>query len=415
MVRLGEAALVARFDQLGVNYSTDIRPLFGNPLVFGATTPTLSGPSSRQFLLAWVIKDPSTLRSDLKHAGRHATGSYDGATLYPFGGGALAIKGAMVVASGDATAVRNALDRHDHGGGITAKTYAAAVKGLPSNAVVEVFGSLVGVLSSPHAANATRVPWVGAVKGYAVALSAGSAGLSMDYRVDTSGGSLSSSQLPFASGASSPGLAGTMPIEVGIRDPFQAISFLESVGQATQPASYRRFAAREAALRKKTGIDLDDLAKLLTGDLIIDSDGHTTLARATVSNSAAVRHLLTKLASAPPRLLFSHATRVRKLPGGFYMISRRRSTVYAGLVRDQLVVGEASPRALGAFAGAPVSQAGGSGAIAFRVALSDLLRLAVHRAPSRVEQTILRLLGDITGSSSVSSSALTGHATLGVK
>lgn len=415
-VRLGEAGAVARLGQLGIDYSTDVRPLLGNPVVFGATTQTVSKATEGQFVVAWVVKDPATLRSDLRRLGRHSTGTYEGATLYPLGSGLLAVNGATVVASRDAAAVKTALHLHSHGGGMSASAYAGAVKGLPANALIDVSGSLTGVLSSPRAANARRVPWVAAIRGYGIAVSANSGGLAIDYRVDTSGGSLSSSQLPLASGSASPGLAGTLPIEAGIRDPAQAVLFFESVGQATQPASYRTFQSREAALRKRTGVDLDSLAKLLTGDSIIESDGHTTLARATVSSPAAARHVLAKLASAPPQLLFSHATHVSALPGGFYRIRRSGSTVSAGLVGDQLVVGKASPAALKAFAHAPVTHAGSArGAIAFRIALTDLLGLALHRAPSGVGQVVLRMLGDITGWSGVSTSALTGHAALAVK
>jgi hypothetical protein len=414
--RLGEAAVVSRLQQSGINYDADVRPLLGNPLVFGASSQTVSQSSGRQFIFAWVVKNSDTLHSFLKKAHARSSGTRDGATLYPFGSGTLAVDGSTVVASPDSAVLTAALDRHAHGSGLKASAYDAAVKGLPGNALIDVFGNLKQALSSPQAANAKRVPWVAAIKGYAVSMSATSNGLALQYRVDTSGGTLSSNQLPLAPGTTAPSLAGSMPIQVGIHDPAHTITFLESAIQASSATKYRSFLARQAALRRRTGVDFNSLARLLTGDLIINSDGQTTLGRAGVSDPGTARHVLAKLASAPPRLLFTNATTVKRAPGGFYEIARNGSTVTAGIVGNQLVVGKATPSQLRAFAAAPTTPAAGAnGPVAYRVALTDLLRLALHRAPSSSAATILGLLGDITGWTANSPAALTGNATLHVK
>jgi hypothetical protein len=417
LARLGEAALQSRLQQMGINYDADVRPLLGNPLVFGASTQTVSSATGREFVFAWVVKDAATFRADLKKSGAHSSGSRDGATLYPFGSGTLALEGSTVVASPDTAALKAALDRHAHGSGITSADWGRAVKGLPGNALIDVFGSLTQALSSASAANARRVPWIAAVRGYAVAVSATSSGLALQYRVDTSGGALTSSQLPFAPGSTAPSLAGSMPIVVAIHDPAHAIGFGEAVEQVTSPVKYGALQARQAALRKKTGVDINSLAHLLTGDLIIESDLHTTMARAAVSSAGATRRVLSKLASAPPRLLFTNATTVKRAPGGFYELVRPGgSTVTAGVVGDQLVIGRATPAQLRAFAAAPTTPApGAKGPVAFRVALADLLHLALHSTPSQTAQLILGLLGDITGWIANSPAALTGNATLAVK
>jgi hypothetical protein len=417
LARLGEAALQSRLQQMGINYDADVRPLLGNPLVFGASTQTVSSATGREFVFAWVVKDAGVFRADLKKSGARSTGSRDGAALYPFGSGTLALDGSTVVASPDSDALKAALDRHAHGTGITAADWGRAVKGLPGDALIDVFGSLGQALSNASAANARRVPWIAAVRGYAVAISATSTGLALQYRVDTSGGALTSSQLPFAPGSAAPSLAGSMPIVVALHDPAHAIGFVEGVEQATNPARYSAFQARQAALRRRSGVDINSLARLLTGDLIVDSDLHATMARATVSNAGAARHALSKLATAPPRLLFTNATTVKRASGGFYELLRPGgSTVTAGVVGNQLVVGSATPAQLRAFAAAPTSAAAGAkGPVAFRVALADLLRLALHRASSPTAQVILGLLGDVTGWIADSPAALTGNATVAVK
>ncbi len=414
--RLAEAALQSRLQQSGINYDSDVRPLLGNPLVFGASTQTVSRATGREFILAWEVKNPDTLRADLNKAHAHSSGSHDGATLYPFGSGTLALDGSTVVASPDPAVVTAALDRHAHGTGLKPSAYDHAVQGLPSNALVDIFGSLAHALSSPGAANAQRVPWVAAIKGYAIAVSAASGGLALQYRVDTSGGALSSAQLPLSPGTSAPSLAGNMPIQVGIHDPAHTFAFLESALQATSASKYRAFANRQAALRRKTGVDFNSLARLLTGDLIIESDGQTTLGRATVSDAGAAKHVLAKIAGAPPQLLFSNATTVKRVSGGFYEVTRPGSMVTAGVVGNQLVAGKATPAQLRGFAAAPTTPAAGAkGPVAFRISLTDLLRLALHRTPSATAQTILGLLGDITGWTANSPAALTGNSTLQVR
>src|SRR5205823_14772537 len=100
----------------------------------------------------------------------------------------------------------SALDRHANSGGISQNDYGRAVAGLPQNALVEAFGNLTGVLSTPRAANARKVPWVGALRGYAAAINASANGLSFQYKLDTTGAALTTSQLPIASGSATPSL-----------------------------------------------------------------------------------------------------------------------------------------------------------------------------------------------------------------
>lgn len=54
-----------------------------------------------------------------------------------------------------------------------------------------------------------------------------------------------------------------------------------------------------------------------------------------------------------------------------------------GVVTDQLLLGQATPGQICAFAKAPAGTVpGATGAVAFRVALQDLLRLTLKGAPS---------------------------------
>jgi Protein of unknown function (DUF3352) len=422
LASLGEAALKSKLQQSGVNYDADLRPLFGNPIAFAATSATLSGPTSTNaFVFVWLTKDENKLKSLLKRIpGLKTAGSHDGVTLYTSGGSTtVAVDGATLVLAPTAAQLNAALDRHANGGGISSSAYSQAFSGLPSDGLVKISGNLAAVLSRPSAAKARQVPWVAALRAYATTVSASSSGLTFSYRLDTSsqssGQSLTTDQLPFAPGSTPPSFAGNAPITFSLHNPAQVASFFESAAQLTSPGSFARFLTRQAAVRKATGVDLNSLLKLFTGDLIIASDTKTTIGRAQVSDTGSAQTTLSKLMSAP-RGVFGPGTKVRRV-GDFYAVTDGNgSTVLMGLVGDQFVVGKATPAQLRAFAATPATPApGAQGSVAFRVALVDLLHLTMRQSLPPSVAPILNSLGDITGWLQSSTSGVTGSATLAVK
>jgi hypothetical protein len=267
------------------------------------------------------------------------------------------------------------------------------------------------------------VPWVAALRAYGETVTASASGLSFNYHLDTTGAALAPSQLPFAQGTNPPAFAGALPITAAIHDPAQLVAFIESVEQVTNPAGWTRALAGQARLRAKTGVDINSLVKLLTGDLIIASDTSITAGRVTVSDPAAATQILDRLAA-------SHVTAFGGAPlvklGSFYALQSARTRLLLSVIGNQLLVGGSSVshqgglRALSAairsFANAPTSPAPGAhGAVAFRVSLNQLLALVLRQAPPQALQSVLSQLTDITGSNSVSPSGLTGSATIGVK
>jgi hypothetical protein len=415
LAAFGQAALTTKLQQLGINYSADIRPLFGYPVLIGAGGNTLSGAAALNFLIVWTAKDAGKLNALLSKIGaRQPVGTRDGAKLYTVGAANLAVAGATLVFGSTPAAVSNALDRHAHGGGITPAQYARETAGLSASSLSQVFGDLSGVLGTATAAKARRVPWVAALRGYGVALNASASGLTMRFHLDTTGRTLTAAQLPFAAGSSAPTLAGAAPIAAGIHDPAQIIAFVEAVAQQTGAS---RFLSDQAKLRARTGVDLNALAAKLTGDLLVDSDTHVTVGRAAVSDPSGVAADLAKLASDPHDLFGRPASSVRKLPGGFYaIVGPKHKTIYVGVSAGQLLAGNALPAALRDFASAPAAAApGAQGTVAFRIALQQLLGLTLHRQLPAVVRSVLAQLGAITGWASASPSGIDGSATLAVK
>jgi hypothetical protein len=415
-VTFGEAALTARLEQLGINYSTDIRPLFGNPAVIGIASPSAAGARS-SFLVSWVTKDSGTLDKLVKRLHLSSSQTLDGAKLYSVSTAALAVDGSTLVLGASPEAVKSALNLHAHGGGLTPADQDRAMGGLPKDSLIQAFGDLTAVLSQPSAAKARQVPWVNALRGYGVSIAANATGLTFQYRLDTSGAKLTSSQLPIAHGSTPPGFAGSLPISVGVKDPSLIVKFVEDAERISSPAKYAAYVRRQAAIRAKTGVDLNSLLSLLTGDAALSSDAKVTMARGQLSDPAAGKTTLAKLAT-DPKAFSSGPVSVARAAGGFYVFKEPTHSTTVGVVGNELVLGvRATPAQLSSFATAPATPASGAqGSVAFRVGLPALLQLALRQqAPNKTVQSLLRSLGDITGWLSASPSALTGSAVLGIK
>lgn len=402
-----------------ISYQSDIEPLYGNALTLGVLE--IPGPSSltrSSFLAVWVTRSARQLDTVIKAFSQlHSAGSYDGATLYRTAGAAtFAVDGATLLFASSQAGVQAALNRHAHGRGMSSAGFSQATSGLSAHPLVQAFGSLSSLLSSPGAASARKIPWVAAIRNYAAAISSTSSGLTVQFRLDTSGGSLTGAELPIAGGTATPEVAGTLPISVGVRDPAQSFAFIEAAERATDPAGYARFVEAESAAKGRSGYDLNTFAALLTGDLVIESNTKTTMARAEVSDPASAARQLAALAPVV-RDVLPAASGISRLPGGFYAIRQGHGKAFdLGLVGHELAAGLATPAQLRAFAAAPATAVpGAQGSVAVRIGLLELLRVALRNAPSQLVQSVLSTLGDVTGSVSATPAGLTGHLSLAVK
>jgi len=155
---------------------------------------------------------------------------------------------------------------------------------------------------------------------------------------------------------------------------------------------------------------------MLTGNLNVESDTHTTIARAQVTSPSAVAAMLTKLANAPNGGALTNSSHLSSLGGGLYALKTSKQTLALGVIGNQLVIGKATPAQLGSFASAPTASATrATGSVTFQIALADLLHITLKQPPSATVQQFYSLLGDITGSASATTGGLTGTATLGFK
>jgi hypothetical protein len=413
LAKLGIGALESMLASAGVDYQSQVEPLYGNPIVLGAlqSAPSLSRSS---FLAVWITKSAGRLAGLVKGLhGVTSAGTAHGATVYRAGRVTVAVDGPTVVLGSSAAEVDAALLRHADGGGISAADFSKAMGNLPRNTLVQAFGTVADALSS---SSARTVPWIAAIRGYAASVSVTRSGMTAQFRLDTSGGSLTTSELPIASGAAAPALPGTLPIAVGVRDPAQTAAFIETLGRSLDPSMYAQFKRRENAAKGKAGFDLNAFVGLLTGNLIVESNTRTTMARAEVSDPASAARQLTLLPRVA-REIFPTAKGVTRQPGGFYAINEARGQSFElGLVGNEFLAGVATPAQLKAFAAAPATPVpNASGSVAFRIGAVDLVRIVLGKSLNPLLGPVLTALGDITGSASATPGAVTGQVRLSVK
>ncbi|MBV9606080.1 MAG: DUF3352 domain-containing protein [Solirubrobacterales bacterium] len=416
VANLVATALKQELQKQGLTYDADVKPLLGNPVVIGGISVAGAG-SQVKGVGVWITKDAAKLGALVNRPsnGDKKIGSHDGATLYRSrdGSNVFAVDGPTLVIGDTQAVVDGALDRHANGGGMSLAQYDQEISGLPSQTLVQVFGNVASLLATPKAAQARQIPWVAAIKGYAVSFSPTSSGISLDWKVDTTGRQLTPAELPLAAGSAAPALVANGPGSLGIRDPAQIATFVESALQAVDPTKYAQFQAALVALRNGFGIDATGALSRLTGDLITTGQGPVSLIRAGISDPASVSQTLANLQKHIHTL--SPRTNMRPIGGGFYLVTGRSLTFAVGVVGAQLVAGNVSPARLRAFATEPTTPSSGQGAIAFSESLPQVLKLTGGLLHSAEAQVILSQLGDFSGWIANTPSALTGNALVTIK
>lgn len=397
---------------VGLDYQNDIQPLFGNPVVVSvarssSTTGFFGSPS---VLGVWVVHSQVALNALLAKLGSPSKAS--GVASYHLGQLTLAVKGRTVL-MGTPTVVQAALARHSGGHGMTTAEFSGAGGSVAPGTVLQAIGDLAGVIHG----SALKVPWIRALRGYTARLTGSGTSVRAQFRLDTSGAPLTPAEIPFTTATGAPELAGTMPITVGVRDPGHSFAFLEAAYQSSEPGSYAKFARQQAAAKRRTGYDLDTFFSLLTGNAIIETDGHGFLARADVTDPTSAARQLALLPQAVHDV-FPTAHSITRRAGGFLQMSQTSGKpIEFGLVGREFVAGLGATAAqLRAFAQAPTTPAASAtGPLAIRIDVAGLLAHAVKQLPTTVTGPYLSLLGDLTGSVSDSPTALSGGLALAVK
>src|SRR5205085_4656710 len=156
-----------------------------------------------------------------------------------------------LVVAGPRAELEDALARRADGKGLARKTFDDSVQGLRSTALVRGFFDVGGLLrKSPGAAQALRIPWVGALRTFGFTGRAENDGVHVDFDLKSNRSKLTSGQLPLASGAGAPPIVRRPgEISIGVRDPGQIVDFVLQAGEAASP----QFAAGRRQLEQAAG------------------------------------------------------------------------------------------------------------------------------------------------------------------
>src|SRR3954447_4343294 len=428
------ATLKRRFEQSGVSYDNDVKPVLGNPFVVGATTPqSLQGGNSRnEYVAALEGKDSGKLESLVKKGSKEA-GDKNGYKIYESSGGTrLAYKDGVVVFAGSNKLLDDALAQRGKDDRLTEDDFNKGLAGLPSDAVVRVYGDAERLIKAdPNSAQAPKVKWVDALRKFGVTASVKDNSIDFDFNLKTDAGQLSEADLPLASGDQAPQVV-KQPGEFsfGLRNPAQIEKFAEAAGQAVNPAGYGQFQQGKAQIEKQLGVDFNkDLVDQLTGDLAanVTVSGRFGL-RAELKDPAAFRSTLKKVAPQLPKLaksLGGGTVGIAKPKRGedFYALATPNGkSVVFGVVKNHLVVANQSGLAgrLATAPATPVQGAQGSlvmSADAQKLANSLIARLGTSLGPTvaLLGQRSAAPLGDLREGVKSSPAGMGGKLTLAIR
>jgi len=395
-----------------------VKPLLGNDLVVGFPRAGSGGPSSNDTVVAWKTKDGGKAESLLKKDSQKI-GSEEGATLYQTrSGNTTALKGDVIVSAKSRPLVDAALKQRGKDDRLREDTFKSSLKGLPSDAIAKVYGNLQQLLSSSRAAQAKKVPWVGALRTFGSTVTTAPDGLLVDFRAKTEG-SLRATQLPIAAGTTAPQIV-RRPNEVAValRDPAQTLRFAEQALEAATPQG----ALAKATFNRALGVDIDrDLIGVLgSASAISVSLRGKVVARVDLKDASRFKKTLATIAKNLPKAgSLARGTSLTPGPNGLYQLKRRTGRpVFLGVSGKRLVIGDDARRAV-KFGGESASSATGAhgalvSALDPRSIVTALLKQRGGAAGALFGGAFVAPLKDLSGYAESETSGLTARFKLTV-
>jgi hypothetical protein len=416
----------------GIDVDKDLLPALGDQIALGSNSA--ADINGRKVLIVVSAKGPGKLKGlldkDKKSNPVTSEGDYKGAKLYgqKSGGSFYAVDGKTLVLGESEAQIKAALDVRDAKTGLTEADWNKANGTLPKAAFVHIYGDAASLVnSSASATKAKSVPWVAALKTYALSISAANSRVQLGFHLDTTGANLTPRQLPFSTGAQAPGLISGPPLVVGLRALAPSLTFAEDVASKISPTQYGQFQTALSVIRGRTKVDIEkDIAGQFTGDAVFGSDLSTTyLLRSAVKDPAAMKASLAKLFPLAGNFLQGaglQGAKVAKAGDGIYSISEGATPKGSyGVVGDNFLAGNTSVTDLKAAAAQSATPpAGAKGALAVKIDSATLVKLALARSSAAaglgaVGSIVSGLLGDVTGSAEMEQDGLTGEFSLAVK
>ena len=300
--------IVKSIEEDGTDFEQDVRPLLGNPVVVGGTSPqsiTDNADSNEEFVAAIQVKDKDKLDALLKGQKAKESGERAGVTLYSSGQNDwFGVEDDVLLVASSKQQLEKAADQADADDHLTEDDFNKGLAGLPKSALVKVYADVQALLKSdPDTADAQRVKWVAALRTLGMTAVAKDDAIDVDFKLATEG-DLTDADLPIAAGDDAPGvLRRPGEIGLGVRDAAQIVKFAESAGQAVDPGGYGDYTNAKNQIEQQLGVSIDDdVLGQLKGDtaMSFSLDGKYGV-RAEVEDPAALKQTLAKVADVLPR------------------------------------------------------------------------------------------------------------------
>ena len=430
-----KSSIRRQLEQLGggVDFNDDVKPVLGNPLVFGAADAETITGDARNYILALQAKDQGALEDLIDKVKPRKIGEASGATLYEAGGTEFAVKDDMFVIGDNESQVKSAVERADGDDHFDEDTFNDALDGLPDGALIRLYTDVEGLLKSdPGSVDARNVKWIGALRTLGLTAKAKDDAVDVDFRLRTEG-DLSDEDLPIASGDEAPPVIKREgEVGLGVRDLAHIVRFAENAGQAIDPAGFGDYEQAKKTIDKQLGVSLDDdLVGQMTGNVSasVAIDGGFGV-RAELKDPQEFRRTLAKVADVLPSFAegagFGTVGLSKPKAGeDFYALAQPDGdSVVFGVVDDVLVVASDARRAGELASQEPTAVEGAQGSVVVGADAEQLVNsflgefgpaLGIPDLGGLGTGLLTRPLGDLNGYVNSSTDELRGKFTLNVE
>jgi hypothetical protein len=396
-----------RIARAPLDFDDDLRPQFGNELVVGVPDPDAGRGG---YVLALKLKDAKKAEDELvpklKQAGLESR-----------------VDDGVLVASPTRALVDAAVTQSEADDKLTEDAFEDDLGRLAEgDPLLRATGDLERAVNSKKLAGAAdALPWIGALRSFALAGKAESDGLVLDFDIRTE--SVNEADLPLPAGPDSPPVPRRDgEVAIAAREPGRTVGLVNRLRDFL-PRTKAHSAALNDAL-KRIDVDLQRDLFAHIGDVGAASfplDG-TYVARADLRDPDAFAATLAKLAAELPGAARGDIGFTIEPGGGegFYRLNADRGRqVFVGVVGDQVALGEEAGRArdFAAEDAAPVPGARGSLAIFAdgESVANAIIEREAGGALALIGQLATEPLGDLRGWVETKPTGMTGHAELKIE
>jgi hypothetical protein len=418
----GRLAGLTHFGAL--DWSRDVRPQLGAPLVIGLARPAARRQALTAVLVvAMRVKQPLRAKQLLlRQPGFHGSSTSSGVHIYesPRAHRYAAVDGDVLVAATDRPMLEQALAVKRTDNRMRESGLRRDLAGLPSGGVVRISADPRALIGADPRLRATlSVNWINSLRRLGAVVKASDSGVTLDFHAATAKGSISDADLPLApTNTRLPLIGRSGEVQIAVHEPSRLARFAFDVVRATAPQRVSRLRALE-----RNGVDLERQVPHHLGriaQLAVEPIRPSFAFRADLNDSNDVTAALSQLAPALPSLAQLFGVRgvglaTPETGESFYALAKPSGgTMVFGVLGNSLVAASQAPRAAGlASESAHDAPGGAKGAAVMtldaRSVAGKVLAKLVRGPAGLFAPLAVASLRDLTGALTISRGGLNGH------